>query len=162
MQATLYSSTADNRVVDKSAYLSVVGTYTVLAPTDITSILTPTIILAYNTTLTRANYCYIPDYGRYYMVTGIDLIPGGRIAIRCNVDVLHTYRTYIRNCRATVIRSASTGTTNIPDATLPIDPAKVWFDGILFPAQPLAAPVGTNQYIIGVVAGTNRTGGGDN
>lgn len=51
------------------------------------------------------NYIYIPEFRRYYFVTGTKILPSGKIELRCHVDVLKTYSAKINTAAATVISS---------------------------------------------------------
>lgn len=43
----------------------------------------------------KANYCYIPDFGRYYFITDITNVRTGLWQFSCSVDVLETYKAEI-------------------------------------------------------------------
>lgn len=57
--------------------------------------------------LTSVNYMYIPEFGRYYFITNIVGVAGGKKEVYGHVDVLYTYDTYIRNCRVIAERSTN-------------------------------------------------------
>lgn len=58
-------------------------------------------------TITKCNYCYIPQFKRYYFINSIDLAIGGIIEIECSVDVLKTYESGILNCDCVIARNAN-------------------------------------------------------
>lgn len=61
-----------------------------------TSILDPEILVSAGSgSFTGINYFYIPDFGRYYFVTGQESVRTGLVKIRGHVDVLTSYRTEI-------------------------------------------------------------------
>ena len=43
------------------------------------------------------NYCYIPDFGRYYYINGINALRANLFELSLGVDVLMTYAPAIRN-----------------------------------------------------------------
>lgn len=45
--------------------------------------------------LTKANYAYIADFGRYYFITGIKGIAKNLVEISLKVDVLYSWKTQI-------------------------------------------------------------------
>ena len=64
-------------------------------------ILTPIITVRSNTNIT-ANYCYIPAFGRYYFIEGVQIESNDKYEMRLSVDVLKTYETEILNATGTV------------------------------------------------------------
>ena len=50
------------------------------------------------------NYAYMPDFSRYYFVTGISTEVNGLIAVSMHVDVLMTYKSQIANATAVIKR----------------------------------------------------------
>lgn len=48
------------------------------------------------------NYCYIPDFGRYYYITNIVSVRTNIWRIDCNVDVLMSYSSQILNLNVIV------------------------------------------------------------
>lgn len=126
MTITVYKTSADNRALDKISTASVVGSAisTIDMPHD-NNVLSPTFIVTSNSNLYTANYVYCATYGRYYFIDSVTTLTGGRMALKCSVDVLQTYATGIKNCPATIIRAASKGApTMYSDNKLPIYPTK--------------------------------------
>ena len=48
---------------------------------------------------------YIPEFGRYYYITGVSSAYQGYISVSAHVDVLKTYAAQIRQCYAIVRRN---------------------------------------------------------
>ena len=48
------------------------------------------------------NYCYIPDFGRYYYINGINALRSNLFELSLGIDVLMTYADAIRNNAAIV------------------------------------------------------------
>lgn len=56
------------------------------------------------------NYCYIPDFGRWYYINGIDALRANLYELSLGIDVLMTYAAQIRNNYAIVDKVESLGT----------------------------------------------------
>lgn len=143
----LYTTSSDPRQVTKS--LSEVANSVAINPTASLDVLSPTIVLGYNETYLRANYCYIPFLKRYYYINNIALEIGKQITLNCSIDVLMTYDSSLRNCNACVIRNEGIGKpTNIVDTQLPIIQGKYNISAQIFPNSPLDTDVLTNTILI--------------
>lgn len=127
MTCYLYNITADSRKVDK-VELGVTphtDAKTAVKPTAPLDIITPTFIFDYSAAALACNYLYCSEFGRYYFVKNIAVDTAGRINISCAIDVLQTYSAAIKNCRATVIRTATSGApTMYSDSKFPVYPTK--------------------------------------
>ena len=55
------------------------------------------------------NYCYIPDFGRYYYINGINALRANLLELSLGIDVLMTYAKAIRNNAAIVDKVQSYG-----------------------------------------------------
>lgn len=75
---------------------------------DGTSIIDPS-ILCYNIDrfIADINYFYIDETGRYYFITGVEVVRNGLWQISGHVDVLSTYKDAILQNRAIIQRSES-------------------------------------------------------
>ena len=124
MTIDIYKTSADNRALDKLSSAQLVGAAitTIDIPRD-NDILNPTFIIATNSAAYTANYLYCATYGRYYFIKSVVAMTGGRMAIKCYVDVLQTYASNIKNCYATITRTNSAPTKYV-DAKLPVYPNK--------------------------------------
>lgn len=86
-------------------------------------ILNPTLVLAYDSNVVGSNYANIPSWGnRYYFITSIQVIPGGKMMLSLSVDVLKTYETAIKECYCCVTRSESAEVNWVTDTCYPINP----------------------------------------
>lgn len=108
MTLTFYKQAATPNRVDKSAYLTEQGKIDNVVLLDTRDIITPVFILSTNPMVYNANYLFCDFTQRYYYIDNVDLMAGGRIAIHCRVDVLHTYRAEILGSVAWVDRSDRT------------------------------------------------------
>lgn len=111
MTLTFYKQAATPNRVDKSAYLTEQGKIENVVILDTRDIITPVFILSTNPMVYNANYLFCDFTQRYYYIDNVELMAGGRIAIHCRVDVLHTYRAEILGSVAWVDRSDSTADT---------------------------------------------------
>ena len=91
MTVTFYKVTDDPRTVTKTLGTAVVTLSTVKTK-DNCSITAPELELAYTANLTKCNYIYIQDWGRYYFVDKMT-VSQQRIIIAAHIDVLMTYAT---------------------------------------------------------------------
>lgn len=139
MQMILYNYTGDPRRINK--FLSQVDTVNIIAITDNTDILTPSIMIG-----TRAfnfNYVYIPQFNRYYYVTNIELINAQRIGINLKVDVLMSHKNAILSSMVMAERSTSNGNPYIRDNTIPTkDDVKIYTQ------SPGNTPFNTTSYVL--------------
>lgn len=131
MTLTLYSTTDDNRVVNKT--LTAVGSAVTVRPTERLDMMAPNFLIDYAAAALGANYCYCDTFDRYYYINDITLETGRRMILHCTIDVLKTYAAALADVEATVIRSASVGgPTPITDKKLPVDPHKYELKSIKF------------------------------
>ena len=70
-------------------------------------ILSPEIKIESAANLAQYNYCYIPDFGRYYFAE-FKIIRTGLWVMSCSVDVLMSYKDAIKALPAIAGRSANT------------------------------------------------------
>ena len=63
------------------------------------------------------NYIYIPKWNRYYFLHDPVMSPGLIWSVQCAVDVLASWKSYIKSSRAYVRRSANVYSLFIPDPT---------------------------------------------
>lgn len=80
-----------------------------------TSVTAPVIVL--HAAAFSYNYCYIPDFGRYYFVSSTRILKNHLIEYTLAVDVLASYRSDILAARLYVLRSASSYNVKLPDPT---------------------------------------------
>lgn len=103
MNVILYRNLTDNRYLTKDIVdaktLSNVKLY------DDTSVVEPVLKIQPSTIIGDGyNYCYIADFGRYYYITS-KTVSNGYILINLKCDVLKTYASQIKSCRAIVKRN---------------------------------------------------------
>ena len=110
----LYMNTSESNRVDKSSWIELV--YTLWGNfKEITSITTPSIIIAYDDVI-NFNYVYIPQLSRYYFVEEVTSVRKGLWQLRLKVDVLMTYKTTILQQKGYISRCAFEYNFNIVDS----------------------------------------------
>lgn len=143
MTATFYNNSSDNNVIDKS--LSGIKAVSIVGFEN-SSIMKPTILLAYDAALFSANYMYIDSMGRYYYITDIEIIDGHRIRITGRVDVLMSFD--VKSVQCIAARQSGAYNLYIPDSEI----TRVSYDRVQtkqFPNSPFTA----NKAFILAVAG---------
>lgn len=99
------------------------------------SVENPVLILQYKSDIQpNVNYVYIPEYNRYYFVTDIINLTGGRYEIHCKVDVLMSFKDYILNLSCIVDKQSSKDNANmyLDDGSFVVQ-SKEFVDTIDFP-----------------------------
>lgn len=99
------------------------------------SVENPVLILQYKSDIqSKVNYVYIPEYNRYYFVTDIINLTGGRYELHCKVDVLMSFKDYILNLSCIVDKQSSKDNANmyLDDGSFVVQ-SKEFVDTINFP-----------------------------
>lgn len=107
MDLTLYKQAATPERVDKTSYLTQVGTVTGVVLKSDVDLMQPVFILKTDPLVYNANYLYCSFTSRYYYITDVEAMTGGRVAIKCRCDVLYTYKDEILQSSAWVVSSSS-------------------------------------------------------
>lgn len=91
------------------------------------SILNPTILISYDSSIAGANYCHLDaPFNSYYFVGDITLVEGGKMQVPLSIDPLFTCRKEIMEAPCTVTRSGHyERPTLIVDTKLPIAQGRV-------------------------------------
>lgn len=111
MKVAFYTISDDPRVVDKTLGTKILEPECSIWGED--SILTPSLRLAYNSTLLSCNYCYISEWNRYYYVESYDVSQGREMYVRLREDVLKSNSAAIKALSCTVVRTAQNGKANL-------------------------------------------------
>lgn len=122
---------------------------------DSCSILDPVFIIegVQDDVPTFVNYCYIPEFKRYYFITGIESIRNRAWAFSCHVDVLMTYKSEILNTGAWIARQENVYNLYLDDERFLINaPRSIWVKA--FPNK-----LQTGGMFILTVAGGEGVGG---
>lgn len=71
---------------------------------DSSSVVDPSFIIESTSDLSLYNYCYIPEFHRFYYITGIEVVRTNLWAISCHVDVLMSFKSNIRSLSGIISR----------------------------------------------------------
>lgn len=98
MDITLYVNNSEIQAINKSltSATTISGTLR-----DESSVINPSFLIEFANP-SSFNYCYIPEFGRYYFIRNITSVRNNIWRISCDVDVLMSFRTYILNLSVTV------------------------------------------------------------
>lgn len=102
MQINLYKTTSASEQLNKilTDELVVNGTLR-----DSNNVIQPYVEMTRD--VTQYNYAYIPQYKRYYFVTGYRVVRTGLYAISLSVDVLMTYKDAILNLSGNLTKTSA-------------------------------------------------------
>ena len=113
MECILYETTSNEKTLHKE--LTKISTVGVEWKSD-TDILHPTVILGGS--LPKANYLYIPTFGRYYFIKNMKVDSGRNvIEIECDVDVLMSYVDSLSQLQCVVARQENEYNTYLADSS---------------------------------------------
>ena len=117
MKIVLYNNYSDKRYVSKNIVSIKSYTCVVKEPCNITN---PVVILKYDKSISNSNYCYLDEFKRYYYITNIQLVTGGRVELTLNCDVLMSFNGNIRQLECVIERQEFLNNPQIIDNELPI------------------------------------------
>lgn len=143
MQIDFYKCSDDIRVLHKT--MTDKKSVTGCEITGTVSMLQPTFVLQYDSTLLPYNYMYIDTFGIWYHVNDIIINPAGQMLVTGTADPLFTYANEISDCVGVAVRSGS-GFTNVPDTAYPIDPVQEFCTSYLFDSSDLDPPAILPEY----------------
>lgn len=133
MTITFYKTTSPKQQVNKSLTNATNLNVQLKTPTDM---LKPIIILG-GVDLTSYNYCYIPDFNRYYYISNATTEYNNISGRECSVDVLMSHSNEIKQLNAIVERQQNFYNLYLPDLRIP-NYAYKRTQTIVFPNQPFA------------------------
>lgn len=90
------------------------------------------IILIENNGMISANYCYIPDFGRYYYIENQTIVRNGLVRLTLKVDVLYSYKDQI-NALNVIINNSSDNNDNYLSSELWVAKVKTSTHVLNFP-----------------------------
>lgn len=108
MTIHLYKHGATPKRIDKSSYLNDVGELFGVILKETENELTPDFILNTNSLVYNANYFFCEFTSRYYYITDLEMMTGGRMVIHSRVDVLMSFKNEILSSASWVEKSDST------------------------------------------------------
>lgn len=104
MHIQFYKTLSENNRIDK--HLVKYGKERTGTLVDESSMYNPTILFELDVEdLIDVNYMKIQEFGRYYFINDIVSVRNGLVRISANVDVLKSYESEIKNCKALIDRN---------------------------------------------------------
>lgn len=119
LEIVLGVNKADHRVLDKTSKITYDQTPIQCEIFHECSVMNPTFLLSYSSTIVNKNYVKVTAWGRFYYITDVTLAPGGRIYLTCAEDVLMSNKEKILKLTAYADRSESSNERYIIDPKIP-------------------------------------------
>lgn len=99
---TLYHNKSDKIVLNKSlTKIADIESYQIFNK----DVVAPVYNISYSESFSKANYLYDSANKRYYYIKEISEKSGGELILACEVDVLMSFSSEIKNCYATIDRN---------------------------------------------------------
>lgn len=111
---TLYNQTSDRNVITKTIGTAVLTAADCVAR-DGFSVRSGAITLQTSTDISKCNYAYISELGRYYYIDDITIQRAGVYVLDLSVDVLMTFGSSIRALSGTIDRQENVNNGYIAD-----------------------------------------------
>lgn len=117
MNITLYTTSDDPLVADKtlSNGSSVTGTFRGTA-----DVLRPVVTVSASVVNSTHNYAYIPDFGRYYYITGKRFITSELVELSLYTDVRKSFLLALLGNSGVVSRQTNNYDMYLPDNMIPV------------------------------------------
>lgn len=121
------------------------------------SLLTPSFLLNYDSTLLNKNYVEVPAWNKfYYIAHPLTMMKGGRCVIVCTEDVRMTYRNEILNLDCYVVRNEKKCNTLMVDNYYPAEIMSTLCT-LKFNATPFNPVAGDRNIVMCVYGGSNNS-----
>lgn len=154
MLIKFYNVQDDNRVVHKSLG-SEVHTINDAQVYNSVSIMNPQFLINYSAYVVNSNYLYVQAWNRYYYITDVTAMPGGRCVVHCREDVLMSNADSIDDLNAYVRRTESSKVNRlVVDSKIPSQ-ANRHCKTLTFDLHPFNATDAEPIYFLTVVGGVN-------
>lgn len=128
MTVNFYNISDDPRTVGKTLG-NVVHTAECVV-TESCTLLTPALLLAYNSSVLLCNYLQIPEWNRYYFFKNPSVQPGGKMVIHGEIDALQSFADGIKNTECIVARQENKRNWALAD---PKEPFEIGFKDYIYP-----------------------------
>lgn len=103
------------------------------------SIEDPVLYMEHDVSLFNTNYVYIPDFGRYYFISGRELVEHTEY-ITCHVDVLKSFADDIKNSKGIATRSQFYNRNLADKMIIPLESEKIRY-------RILSSPITGGTYV---------------
>ena len=108
MIITFYNNLSERKVIEKTLINAFDLSGTLREATSITN---PIITVESTSAIVGYNYCYIPDFSRYYFVVDVKSMRNNLWAVTLKVDVLMSFKEAIFNTPAIIDHTTGNDTT---------------------------------------------------
>lgn len=148
----------DPRKVDKT--LTDVHTVNNASIYQACSIMAPEFVVDYSLSLLACNYLVAGitagqnEIARCYFIKDQIVLPGGRLVVRCAIDVLNTWKNSIKKCTANIIRNEFSGNPDIIDSCMQANSRTCVFASDLDDNVFTSRPTG-HCYMLTVIGGSH-------
>lgn len=155
MQLQYGKCNSDPRVVDKRPYFQVLHTTDILAK-DTISDRAPVVVIAASAGNTDAPTCNYASFGGlYYYIDDVDILPGGRYALRLRLDPLTSYADNIKGLSAVVVRQAGANVPMLADSSY-LTKSNIQVETRQFNRSPFVVNYASDFcYVLSVIGGAN-------
>lgn len=120
---------------------------------DETSIVDPVIMLDKSVNVINSNYCYIPQFNRYYYIVNVTTSNNRLWMVTMHVDVLMSFKSDIQNTSGIVARQENNYNKKLVDNELPVT-NDVDIYNYTFGSQPF----NTGNYVVAIATGFEKRG----
>ena len=120
---------------------------------DSSSIANPTILIDKNSEIINANYCYIPEYKRYYFIEDIESVKNNLWMISLHVDVLMSFSSDILKTSGIVARQEKDYNSKLVDTLHPVSN-----DVDVYNYTFGAVPFNKGNYVVAIATGFEKRG----
>ena len=148
MNISLYKTNSEKNVVYKTLTNEV--NFSNVTFKNSTEILNPVITLSTAIDVESYNYCYIPEYNRYYYISNIVSVVNGLWSLNLSVDVLMSFKQHFSKFDVILKRSQTVYNKYINDGEI-ITEADNIISTVKFPQTPLNKQM---YFILTTVGGT--------
>lgn len=145
MEITLYNNHSDMRCLNKS--ITLVSTRNATQITEPTNVEDPVFLLDMDSSLIGANYAYAGDLGRYYIITGHEIVNGNQLRLSCHVDVRMSFKNQILASSIVADRSTSHVDAYVPDPMVTVRDSITTITRVV-ENNVLVGPSGNNQFVL--------------
>ncbi len=152
---TFYKTASNPFKIDK--VLTDATPITNAKPNTPCNVLTPQLIINYNSAIANYNYCILgAPFNRCYFVGNITLDSAHQMIVPLSVDVMSTYGNGIKNANGVVTRSSKYSyPTLYIDSQLPVAPNKIVLDGDTFSGAMFNTNA-TQSFLLTTIGSTNN------
>ena len=134
MNISLYKTNSEKNVVYKTLTNEV--NFSEVTFKNPTEILNPVITISTAIDVEAYNYCYIPEFNRYYYISNITSVVNGLWTLNLSVDVLMSFKQYFAKFDVILKRSQTEYNKYINDGEI-VTAADNIISTIKFPQPPL-------------------------